>query len=33
MLGFSTGALINSYVNDMGDENYKNDKIEQFRIV
>jgi hypothetical protein len=33
MLDVSTGALTNSDVNDAGDEIYKNDKIDDFRIV
>ena len=33
MLDVSTGALINSDVSDVGDEIYKNDNIDDFRIV
>jgi len=33
MLDVRTLAHINSDVSDVGDENYKNDKIAEFRIV
>jgi hypothetical protein len=33
MLDVSTWALINSDVSDVGEENYKNDEIDEFRIA